>query len=331
MKKVFYLVAITGLLFASCAKTDNPNPNKGKTYSFEIEAEKETDGTDDTRIEMIDGSMYWSAGDWVGMHIYDVETWTAISNTNIMRNVSTEPTKTTKFRNDNASFIWQLKPNKLYNFIAYAPHYRDGSNPFLTTGYSTFNGGRFYITCELPLTRTVRQPSTTSSVSEIHYYMAAIATNVPPPTWTDTYGGEQQWGESLTLTYKHLVSYLRLKLNSNSMYDKSPNNIYHIRQIGIVSGKDNPKLTGTLSVDINTGVLAPEYGTSRLSVLIGGGVGMLRPGDTVYIPIAPGAFPPDATLEFTFKTQVNMQAVKVIPFGNITIERGKIYDISFDI
>ncbi len=43
MKKVFYLIAVAGLVITSCAKTDNPNPNKGKTYSFEIGAERETD------------------------------------------------------------------------------------------------------------------------------------------------------------------------------------------------------------------------------------------------------------------------------------------------
>ncbi len=224
MKKVFYLIAVAGLVITSCAKTDNPNPNKGKTYSFEIGAERETDedGAPETRIQFINDALYWSVGDRVGMFVHEGTTQ-RINNLAMTGNHS-EPVKATSFTGTlTQSEIESLNPNNTYRCMSYFPYSTTVTAPSAST-----------IVLSIPQTITVRK----NEFPTDQILMLASPTDAfPPITWLDE-NGEQQWDKSVSFTYRHMFSYVRVKLNTN---------LTSLSVTGIeVSSPSNHRLSGNL-------------------------------------------------------------------------------------
>ncbi len=208
MKRLIYLTAIVGFIMVSCAKpNDNPNPNEGETYSFEIGAEKEADGTDGTRVEVVDGLLHWSVGDQVGMYVTNTNGTTKHIDNFAMTGIHTEPTRNTTFKGLlTQSQISQLDPNSTYRHFSYHPY---GS--MVLNNISNYNTYGIVMTHTLPNQITVRP---NEFPMDNVYLFAEEGSLAPPMTWLDE-NDEQQLGARRTFTYKHTMAYLRVRINEN--------------------------------------------------------------------------------------------------------------------
>ncbi len=215
MKKIFYLIAVVGLMFASCTKPENPNPNEEPTYSFSIGAEKSIDSTDETRVEYVDGLMHWSVGDQVGMYVTaESSTYSRPQNSYVnnfaMTGAHTEPARGTTFKGLlTQSQISQLDPTKTYRHFSYYPY---GSMELYSTAVYNSMGVMMYHT--IPPSFTVRP---NEFPTDAIYMFAEEEGMNSPMTWLE--GNEQKWSEKRTLTYKtykHTMAYFRVKINSYS-------------------------------------------------------------------------------------------------------------------
>ena len=335
MKKLFYLTAIVGFVMVSCAKpNDNPNPNEEKMYSIKIGAEKEGGGTDETRVEYVDGLMHWSVGDQVGLSVHTI---TSIPRINIsMSGLHTEPTRITTFVAElTQSQISSYRPTETYYHYSYYP-YRNNMSYY---GRFTNNPLAVGIYHNLPDRITVRP----NEFPMDNVYMVAHEDGpTPPMTWLEN--GEQKWGEKRTFTYKYTMAYLRVKINENL----SGRGIDRIRVNNSVMGSASAiRLSGTLIINTNYNNLGPActdiyYGSSYeyVEVDVDGGMDV---GDHIYIPIPPNRMGPymdygggaSATLQFQFLDNGGNDLVnsKMLPVTTtpIILEAGKIYDIAFNL
>ncbi len=324
MKKLFYLIAFGALLFASCAKTDNPNPNEEKTYSFSIGAEKEAGGTDETRVELIDGLMHWSVGDKVEMHIWRAGIATPLMANFVMTNTHTEPTRSTTFEGElTQSDISIFNPN--ITTYTYFTHYH-GSN---ASAYVNVGPPYSMSIIAIPAAITMQK----NEFPKQHVFMCDRITNAPAATWLEN--GEQRASERMHFTYKHALAYLRLKINSVGTY-KTMRRIF----ISDYRATRGLQLSGSARVSMtddgriicqNTGTSA---GATTLTITISNGY--LQAGDIVYIPMYPNTFSYLHRLGFEFNPAdgSGVRHEVVLPYTASTqqvLEAGKIYDISFNI
>ncbi len=345
MKRLIYLTAIVGFIMVSCAKpNDNPNPNEGETYSFEIGAEKEADGTDGTRVEVVDGLLHWSVGDQVGMYVTNTNGTTKHIDNFAMTGIHTEPTRNTTFKGLlTQSQISQLDPNSTYRHFSYHPY---GS--MVLNNISNYNTYGIVMTHTLPNQITVRP---NEFPMDNVYLFAEEGSLAPPMTWLDE-NDEQQLGARRTFTYKHTMAYLRVRINENL-------NGYPIEEIRVnlntvpVSLTAMVCLSGGLSMYSNrkkddnyyimyANNLSASTNYKYIYVTIEDGMDV---GDYIYIPIPPNVLYPygdygtsSRTLRFSFYYSRNGQRYQ---FGNKTLpvstteeiffEAGKIYDIAFNL
>ncbi len=249
MKKLIYLIAIVGFVMVSCAKpNDTPNPKEEKMYSIEIGAEKESGGTDETRVEMVDGLMHWSVGDmaYLSMYYYhnDTRNGSVFSYLELTSN-NTQPTRNTTFRAE-------FSEMDMYNLYLDEQHYENPfSNDFqylsyhvslayynagLWDGYNYHPAG-FGSVWDTTLKRwglsvnnlvdQVVVPK--NEFSSDYVIMAAEIKDAPMLTWleqvphdddndgyAERYEAVQHWNERLTFKYKHTLAYLRVKLGENT-------------------------------------------------------------------------------------------------------------------
>ncbi len=338
MKKIFYLSALGALLFASCAKIDNPNPNEGKTFSFEIGAEKETGDTDETRVELIDGLMHWSVGDQVKMFIKQTGS-TLSPMDNILEGIPmtglhSEPVRATTFAGKlTQTTISKLNPNSRYDYITtycggsnsnseVTVQYVSGNNSTTTeisyrVGAGSGNGG------------IVNVPK--NEFSKTNVLMFAAARNLPPATYLEN--GKQKFGERMTFTYKHVLGYMRLRI------DKTDKPIKQIQLRVTGTADTNQKgLVGNLRLvyywSYNTYSTVGNFtGVSSSMRMNFNGSEQVNTGDYLYIPIVPKTFGSTVTgfeFQFTFDDNTTSGWKNVNLIGK-RIEAGKIYDIAFNL
>ncbi len=342
MKRLIYLTAIVGFIMVSCTKpNDNPNPNEEKTYSFSIGAEKESGGTDETRVEMVDGLMHWSVGDQIGMYVttqlpyYNNPTSLYVNNF-AMNGVHNEPARTTTFKGLLNQFqISKLDPTKTYRHFSYYPY---GSMSI--SEFSSYNGMMMYHT--IPNSITVRPNE--FPVDNVYMFAEEEGLN-PPMTWLEN--GEQKWGEKRTFTYKHTMAYIRLKINRN--LSGHPIDVISVSN-STSSGTTPIPLSGRLTMYSNYKYNSDYYiayslGTTSyndINVNIDGGMSV---GDYIYIPIPPNRLAPYGysganrrSLQFEFMYRASYGRVIfstfILPVSTtsyIFLDAGKIYDIAFNL
>ncbi len=303
MKRIFYLSALGAILFASCAKTENPNPNQEKTYSFSIGAEKETDNTDETRVEFVDGLMHWSVGDKVGMFVSRPNGM--FINNIAMTGQHTEPTTSTSFIGElTESQIVMFDANGGYGYITYFPY-----DVNVTGQYDLGFGAD--ISFAVPQTITIPKNEFPSDNVFMYSY-----NNLPALTWLDD-NGEQQYSERVGFNYKHVYSYLRVKLDVNLMG-------LPVTKIEVTHPSAN--ISGNMTMLLrSTSSIRSVYGGSNRNMVVNINGGM-SVGDEVYIPMILESYPSGTKFTFTFSNGVTYE--KTIP-SNLTLQRGKIHNIAF--
>ncbi len=312
MKKSFYLIAIVGFIFASCTKPEKPNPNEERTYSFSIEAEKEaddidnSDGSSQTRIEIINNLLHWSVGDKVGLYITEANRSTLIVNNLAMTGNHSEPVKATSFTGTlTQSEIESLNPNNTYRCMSYFPYSTTVTAPSAST-----------IVLSIPQTITVRK----NEFPTDQILMLASPTDAfPPITWLDE-NGEQQWDKSVSFTYRHMFSYVRVKLNTN---------LTSLSVTGIeVSSPSNHRLSGNLFYFLPTGyMMGGTYSNRIIDIETGMDV-----GDEIYIPfVVPVSYSNNYNYTFKFTFEDGTTSEKIIPVDNFKLQRSKIHNITFNL
>ncbi len=345
MKKLFYLIAIVGFVMVSCTKPENPNPNEEKTYSFSIGAEKETGDTDETRVEMVDGLMHWSVGDQVGLFVHN-HLDTRVGNLP-MTGTHTAPARST-------TFVGQLtqsdmeKMSLIYNnrYVNhnYASYYPYDSN-IIGHQYLPSSDEALNLRQRLPATITVRKNEFPSD----HVFMVAFLKDIPPITWLDE-NGKQQWNERITFTYKHVYSYLRVKIGTMPAGVESFNFFQLAGFTGNFSqweieSKHYFQLTGTFYSSteygfgpVNTTRTTAYYFQKNVNI---DGEG-ISSGDYIYIPMPCNGYligtvdlRSGTNFSFNFGSSGNdLPYKKVVRAGTLPIKRlepGKIYDITINL
>ncbi len=325
MKKLFYLIAVAGLVITSCAKTNNeikpePEPKEeGRTFSFSIGAEKAGDGTDDTRIEMIDGSQYWSVSDKVGLFTtVGYPNTIAIAENIPMSGIHTQPTRSGTFVGElTESHIEQVKTWGMLgeNHLSYYP-YSESLEWELDKKY-----GGFYLTHSLPREMTL----TKNVFPSEHVFMIAtpihgeqLVTAVYDD-WGNVTGVETH---QPTFHYVHLLSYMRLKLDANLMGQ----NVTKIEMHSHEHPSGHSPISGNVWIDpyamnikkTNT-PYEPEMDYRTINIPEGFNV-----GDEIYIPMYPGSY---SYIMFTFVFENGARCEKHVQ--SITLNYHTIHNIKF--
>ncbi len=307
MKKIFYIVAVAGLMLNSCAKNEKPQPQQEESkYSFSIGAEKETDedGSPETRIEMINGVKHWSVGDQVGMF---VRTTNGYINNIALMGQHTEPATATSFVGElSHSDISQFDPSSECRFLTYYPHNASATATFdVSTGW--------YLNFSTPQNITVKKGE--FSTDNVFMYSAYRAY---PTTWLDG-NGEQQWSARQSLKYRHAYSYLRVKLDINLM-GLPVTRIQVTHPESGISGNMRLYLPAYPNSQNDQNILG---GNRNMIVDIDGGMNL---GDEVYIPMIRESYPAGTKFTFTYSNGATYE--KTIQ-SDITLQRGKIHNIAF--
>ncbi len=200
MKKIFYLIALAGIVLASCAKPDN-NPNKERLYSFSISAERaaDSDDTDDsskTRIELINDILYWSIGDNIGLSIYKGSSYYDPPIVALIEMTSDhqEPTKYANFKGHlTYDQISQFNSYEMYHYNATFPRaYYDIS--YGSVGCMVGHLANYF---DLKKNEFPLSP----------IFMYAQTPNCYAMTWLDE-NGEQQFGPGHPLAVNETVEHL---------------------------------------------------------------------------------------------------------------------------
>ncbi len=141
--------------------------------------------------------------------------------------------------------------------------------------------------------------------------MFALANNKHALTWLDG-NGKQQRGERIAFNYKHVLSYLRVRLDINLMS-------LPVTKIEITSG--------------SVGLLGDIYLNRAGAIVLGGGRNVtinipegMDVGDEIYVPLLPNTHTAGLTFRFTFSNGVTYE--KVVP-NNLTMQQGKTHGIAF--
>ncbi len=304
MKKVFYLIAVAGLVATSCSKTDkNIEPeHEEPTYSFSIGAEKESDeeGAPETRLELIDGAHHWSVGDKVGMFIYsgNIERVANLP----MTGQHTEPTRSTSFVGEmTQSQISQFFTTGRYRYTTYYPY---NANAVLWTDWR--------LQVDMATEMSIRKNQFPSAYA----FMYAHQEDAPPITWLDG-NGEQQYNTRIPFNYTHAYSYLRLKIDDASLMNGSVSKIEITSTTDQVAGNYEVEFSNSISV------VSRRYPRTR-TITIAGNMGR---NDYLYIPMFAKTYA-GGTLTFRFTYTNGVTTDKLIPV-DITLEQGKIHGINF--
>ncbi len=319
MKKIFYLIALAGIVLASCAKPDN-NPNKERLYSFSISAERaaDSDDTDDsskTRIELINDILYWSIGDNIGLSIYKGSSYYDPPIVALIEMTSDhqEPTKYANFKGHlTYDQISQFNSYEMYHYNATFPRaYYDIS--YGSVGCMVGHLANYF---DLKKNEFPLSP----------IFMYAQTPNCYAMTWLDE-NGEQQFGERPTLHFRHAFSYLRLRLDSN-LTGENVTRIEMNSMIGtdlILSGMVYVHTNGDPTHGNYNGD-NEEYVTTRVMDIVEGGFNI---GNEIFIPMIPQEYPANS-LKFKF-TFTNGGTYEIVIPSYMNLEAGKIHPIGFNI
>ncbi len=330
MKKMFYLIAIAGIVMASCSKTGNPNPNEKRKYSLSIGAQKTTSGTDETRVENIDGVHHWSVDDRVGLMImregsvpgagdlyrdFNVEEFMEAAGNlinsrdnflgqNVVYNLPMtgehgEPTPSAHFRGElTYDEMLLMHPDSLYDYGSYYPYAYTDQPLVLLFG----------------LMFPERGVSVQPNVFPAHVarLFGTVHKDLPPMTWLDE-NEEQQWSPSVVFNYWHTLSYLRLRISGNDI-TSAPVSRIEVRASGEIS----------LTILYDSSGLNFELNRDQYVDIEDG----MYVDDEVYIPIvASGVTNYETNMTFEFYFTDNTSWSKTIQGG--VAEPGKIHPISF--
>ncbi len=292
--------------------------------------------------------MHWSVGDKIGMYVTaDRATYSRPQdiyvNNFAMTGLHSEPTRATTFKGLlTQSQISQLDPTKTYRHFSYYPY---GSMELY--GTASYNTSGIIMEQTIPSSFSVRP---NEFPTDAVYMFAEEEGMNSPMTWLEN--GEQKWSEKRTLTYKHTMAYLRVKINSYSRNRPLSMIRFQVRHFRAGSGPvTTMKLAGKVMFYSNYNGYGISYNTTGtgsydyIDVVIDGTINV---GDYIYIPI-PWCGGSQFLYEngsdydrfrFTFyeksgnsNSAFATKDPQIVPVSltAMRLEAGKIYDIAFNL
>ncbi len=311
MKRLIYLIALSGLIFASCAKSEN-NPNKEQKYPISIQAAREAnDDPSMTRIELINDQLYWSVGDRVGLFAGRYQQYDnyLLLNNFPLTNVNESPVKNTTFKGVlTRQEIGQFNSRDMYTYTSYYPY--DQRVYFEhVDGYSS---DIFIIEMPYAMEFTPNKFP--------HQYAFMWSRNWGLPAITHLMNEEQQHVSDLSFFYEHVFSYLCLKIGKN------PEGKGIVR----INIKSATTISGRYYLSIRFyGELSPYYADDDINktrqIYIPEG---LYESNEIYIPMVPATYNGNMEFEFIYDDQTSI--TKTI--NNLfQLERGKIHPVTFNL
>ncbi len=325
MKKIFYLIALVSLVFASCTKPGNDH-NGERKYSFSIGANKavDTDNSSKTRIEIINEDLYWSVGDKVGMFIGTIsygQPTNIILDDFALTGQHQNPTK-------NATFKGELTYDQISQFNDYDKYTYTSYYPYdMWVEIDHVDGDAQDRFCfEIPQEMEL----TPNEFPHQYAFMFDRQVRKPALTWLDESTGQQRFlQESVPFHYRHVLAYLRLKIINN----KPTNPVVNIFMESL-SDYGNPSLSDVFYLHLYYNMVSAQYvnpSRNTRNITIPDGLNL---GDDLYIPMAPSSsstYQDDIAFTFELEDGTNIRKVLSASDVYLSLYAGSIYPITFNL